>query len=135
MKFSTENQVLAQFNQTSLTDVILQLLIFFLLSSSFVVTPGIKILVPKAVTGETGTEQSIVVTLTEKGQLYLNADRITMEDLGPRLNLLLGTTRDRVVVVRADRNTNLQRAIDVIDLAKAAGATRFMIATEPIVAP
>ena len=135
MKFSTDNPLMAQFNQTSLTDVVLQLLIFFLLSSSFVLTPGIKILVPKAVTGETGAEQSIIVTLTEKGQIYLNADRITMEDLGPRLNLLLGTTRDRVIVVRADRNTNLQRAIDVIDLAKAAGANRFMIATEPIVAP
>jgi biopolymer transport protein ExbD len=135
MRFQTENGLLAQFNQTSLTDVILQLLIFFLLSSSFVITPGIKIQVPKAITGETGTEQSIVVTLTEKGTIYLNADRISLDDLGPRLNMLLGTARERVVVVRADRNTSLQGTIDVIDIAKAAGATRFMIATEPVIAP
>jgi biopolymer transport protein ExbD len=135
MRFQTENQLLAQFNQTSLTDVILQLLIFFLLSSSFVITPGIKIQVPKAVTGETGTEQSVVITLTEKGTIYLNADRIPLEDLGPRLNMLLSAARERVVVVRADRNTNLQSTINVIDIAKAAGATRFMIATEPVIAP
>jgi biopolymer transport protein ExbD len=135
MKFSSTTKVLAQFNQTSLTDVILLLLIFFLLSSSFVVAPGIKVQVPRAVTGETGTEQSIVVTLTEQGQLFLNADRITMEDLGPRLNLLLNKGRDRIVVVRADRNSTLQSTIQVIDIAKAAGASRFMIATEPIVAP
>jgi biopolymer transport protein ExbD len=135
MRFQTENELLAQFNQTSLTDVILQLLIFFLLSSSYVLTPGIKIQVPKAVTGETGTEQSVVITLTEKGTIYLNADRVPLDDLGPRLHMLLSAAKDRVVIVRADRNTNLQSTINVIDIAKAAGATRFMIATEPIIAP
>ncbi len=135
MKFASNVPVLAQFNQTSLTDVILQLLIFFLLSSSFVIAPGIKVQVPRAITGETGTEQTVVVTLTEGGELFLNADRIPIENLGPRLNLLLSKGRDRVVVVRADRNATLQNTIQIIDIAKAAGATRFMIATEPIIAP
>jgi biopolymer transport protein ExbD len=135
MKFSLENKVLAQFNQTSMTDVVLLLLIFFLLSSSFVVAPGIKVAVPRAVTGETGSEQSIAITLTEEGQLFLNAERITIQELTPRLTILLGKTKDRIVVIRADRNTTLQRTVEVIDMAKAAGATRFMIATEPIVAP
>jgi biopolymer transport protein ExbD len=133
MKFTRENRLLAQFNFTSLTDVVLQLLIFFLLSSSFVVSPGIKVEVPKAVTGETGTEQSVVITLTEKGELFVNADRSTMEDVGPRLAALLQGNFERVVVVRADRNVTLQSTIEVIDIAKAVGARRFMIATEPIV--
>ncbi len=134
MKFTAENKVQPAFNYTSLTDVILQLLIFFLLSSSFVVAPGIKVLVPKAVTGETGTEQSIVITLTEKGQLFVNADRATLEDLGARIARFLQGNADRIVVVRADKNTTLQNTIQVIDIAKAVGARRFMIATEPIVA-
>jgi biopolymer transport protein ExbD len=134
MKFTAENKVQPAFNYTSLTDVILQLLIFFLLSSSFVVSPGIKVLVPKAVTGETGTEQSIVITLTEKGQLFVNADRATLEDLGTRIARFLQGNTDRIVVVRADKNTTLQNTIQVIDIAKAVGARRFMIATEPIVA-
>jgi biopolymer transport protein ExbD len=133
MKFKTENRTLASFNFTSLTDVVLQLLIFFLLSSSFVVSPGIKVEVPKAVTGETGTEQSVVITLTEKGELFVNADRATTEDMGARLATLLQGDFERVVVVRADRNVTLQSTIEVIDIAKAVGARRFMIATEPIV--
>jgi len=135
MKFSSDNKLLAQFNQTSLTDVILQLLIFFLLSSSFVITPGIRIQVPKAITGETGSEQSLVITMTEKGQVFLNANRITIQELGPRLSTLLRTGKDRIVIVRADRNTTLQSTVEVIDIAKAAGASRFLIATEPIVTP
>ena len=135
MKFSSDNKLLAQFNQTSLTDVILQLLIFFLLSSSFVITPGIKIQVPKAITGETGSEQSLVITMTERGQVFLNANRITIQELGPRLSTLLRTGKDRIAIVRADRNTTLQSTVEAIDIAKAAGASRFLIATEPIVTP
>jgi biopolymer transport protein ExbD len=134
MKFSADNKVQPAFNYTSLTDVILQLLIFFLLSSSFVVAPGIKVQIPRAVTGETGADQSVVITLTEKGQLFVNADRATLEDLGKRLAELLQGNADRVVVVRADRNVTLQNTVEVIDIAKAVGARRFMIATEPIVA-
>jgi biopolymer transport protein ExbD len=132
MKFTHENKLLAAFNYTSLTDVVLQLLIFFLLSSSFVVAPGIKVQVPKAVTGETGSEVSITISLTERGELFLNADRVTVQDLGHKLAGLLDKARDRIVVVRADKNVTLQNTVEVIDIAKSVGATRFMIATEPV---
>ncbi len=134
MKFTGENKLLAAFNYTSLTDVVLQLLIFFLLSSSFVVIPGIKVQVPKAVSGETGSEVSITISLTERGELFLNADRVTVQDLGHKLAGLLDKARDRIVIVRADKNVTLQSAVEVIDIAKSVGATRFMIATEPVTA-
>jgi biopolymer transport protein ExbD len=134
MKFTGENKLIAAFNYTSLTDVVLQLLIFFLLSSSFVVAPGIKVQVPKAVTGETGSEVSITISLTERGELFLNADRVTVQDLGHKLAGLLDKARDRIVIVRADRNVTLQSTVEVIDIAKSVGATRFMIATEPVTA-
>jgi len=135
MKFTSENKLLAAFNYASLTDVVLLLLIFFLLSSSFVVAPGIKVQVPKAVTGETGTEVSITITMTETGELFLNADRLSVQDLGHRLSGLLDKARDRIVIVRADKNVTLQSTVQVIDIAKSVGATRFMIATEPVTAP
>jgi biopolymer transport protein ExbD len=134
MKFTGENKLLAAFNYTSLTDVVLQLLIFFLLSSSFVVAPGIKVQVPKAVSGETGSEVSITISLTERGELFLNADRVTVQDLGHKLAGLLDKARDRIVIVRADKNVTLQSTVEVIDIAKSVGATRFMIATEPVTA-
>jgi biopolymer transport protein ExbD len=134
MKFTGENKLLAAFNYTSLTDVVLQLLIFFLLSSSFVVVPGIKVQVPKAVSGETGSEVSITISLTERGELFLNADRVTVQDLGHKLAGLLDKARDRIVIVRADKNVTLQSTVEVIDIAKSVGATRFMIATEPVTA-
>jgi biopolymer transport protein ExbD len=51
--------------------------------------------------------------------------------LGSKLASLLGKEQDQVVIIRADRTVSLQRTVEVIDVAKAVGATKFMIATTP----
>jgi len=86
---------------------------------------------PKAETGETPNDKNIAITLTEKGQLFLNAEKVTLESLGRKLAAAVKNDRERVVVIRADKNVTLQNTVRVIDIAKAVGATRFMIATSP----
>ncbi len=132
MKMTAENKLLTTFSYSSLTDIVMLLLIFFLLSSSFVIQPGIKVQLPKAETGETQADKNITVTLTEKGQVYLNSELITIETLGQRLSSAMQNEVDKVVVIKADRNVTLQNTVQVIDIAKAVGATRFMIATQPL---
>ena len=132
MKFSPENKTLAAFNFTSLTDVVMLLLIFFLLSSSFVIQPGIKVQVPKAETGESANENRVTVTLTERGLVYVNAEQVTIETLGAKLSGALKNEHDKVVVINADKDVTLQNTVRVIDIAKAVGASRFMIATQPL---
>ncbi len=132
MKFERRNKVEAAFNFTSLIDVVMNLLIFFLLSSSFVVQPGIKVQVPKAETGEASDKKSVTVTLTEQGGLYVNAEQATLETLGQKLSTALASQTDKVVVINADRNVTLQNTVQVIDIAKAVGASKFMIATQPL---
>jgi biopolymer transport protein ExbD len=108
------------------------LLIFFLLSSSFVMQPGIKVQLPRAETGETQTDKNVTISLTERGQIFVNAKQVTLESLGRELSTALNADPQMVVVVNADRNVTLQNTIQVIDVAKAVGATRFMIATQPL---
>lgn len=132
MKLTAENKLLTAFSYSSLTDIVMLLLIFFLLSSSFVIQPGIKVQLPKAETGETQTDKNITVTLTEKGQVYLNSEQITIETLGQKLSSAMQNETDKVVVIKADRNVTLQNTVQVIDIAKAVGASRFMIATQPL---
>lgn len=132
MRFRTENHLLTMFSYTSMTDIVMLLLIFFLISSSFVTQPGIKVQLPKAETGETAAEGQIIVTLTEKGRVFVNSEQVTTDLLGQKLSGLLGGTEKRVVVIRADRGVTLQNTVQVIDIAKAVGAERFMIATVPL---
>ncbi len=131
MSLQTNRKRLVMFSAISLTDIVLLLLIFFLLSSSFIIQPGIKIKLPKAATGVPEESKQITITLTAKEEIYLNQKRILKADLGSKLRQLLAENREQVVVIRADKNLPLQKAVEVVDLAKMAGAERFMIATEP----
>ncbi|MEW6062682.1 MAG: biopolymer transporter ExbD [Bacteroidota bacterium] len=131
MKFERKHQIQPNFNYASLTDIVLQLLIFFLLSSSFVSSPGIKVALPKAQTSDIQADRQTVITITQGGKLYLNTDEVTTSTLAQRLIPLLDRDREQVVIIRADQEVSLQKAVEVIDIAKGVGAQKFMIATEP----
>jgi len=131
MTFERRHTLNAAFNYASLTDIVLQLLIFFLLSSSFVSAPGIKVALPKAQTSENQSDRQTVITLTTDGKVYLNLDEVTTSTLAQKLIPILDRQRDQVIIVRADKEVSLQRAVEVIDIAKGMGAQKFMIATEP----
>ena len=92
---------------------------------------GIKVQLPKAEAAESQSARNIVITLTDAGKLYLNADEVTVSTLGQKLLPLVGKETDQVVVIKADRSVSLQRTVEVIDIAKAVGAAKFMIATVP----
>jgi biopolymer transport protein ExbD len=131
MRLEPEQKLLATFSYTSLTDVVMLLLIFFLLSSSFIAEPTISVQLPKAESSDPKTEQTIAITLTDKGALYLNDAPVRLADLGKALAQRLKDAPDRAVQIRADKAVTLERAVQIVDIAKAAGATRFLIATEP----
>jgi biopolymer transport protein ExbD len=131
MRLEPEQKLLATFSYTSLTDVVMLLLIFFLLSSSFIAEPTISVQLPKAESSDPKTEQTIAITLTDKGALYLNDAPVQLADLGKTLAQRLKESPDRAVQIRADKAVTLERAVQIVDIAKAAGATRFLIATEP----
>ena len=131
MRFRPENKLIAQFTFASLPDIVMLLLIFFLLTSSFVAQPGIKVQLPKAETTESPVDRKVTVTLTEKGQIFLNAEQVTLQTLGQKVAAVLGSVEDKTVVLRADKQVTLQSTVQVIDVVKAAGATHFLIATQP----
>jgi len=131
MKFESERQYLSTFSFSSLTDIVLLLLIFFLLSSSFIIQPGIKVNLPTTTTAEVHSEKSIYITITRYGSIYLNDQETSLGRLGAQLRRLLISGEKQVVVLRADRQVPLELAVRVMDVCKAAGAKRFLIATQP----
>ncbi len=131
MKIESTRERIVMFSTISLTDIVLLLLIFFLLTSSFVVQPGIKVKLPKAASGQQDDSDKIYLTVTKKEQIFLNQKQISRNDLGDALRKLFKEKPDRIVVIRADKDLSLEATIRIVDTAKLAGAERFMIATEP----
>lgn len=131
MKFEQTHKVNPAFSYASLTDIVMLLLIFFLLSSSFVVMPGVKVQLPKTKSSDTQTDRQTIITITSNGHLYYNSEEVTPAVLAQRLIPVIDADRNRVVIIRADKTVSLDRAVQVIDIAKGVGAQRFMIATTP----
>lgn len=116
---------------TPLVDTLLILLIFVLLSSAFVFQPGLRVRLPEAASIDEEPKQDIVLVLTRDNHLYLNDDPVQTAQLGARLRERLRDRTETVVIVKADREVLHGRVVEVMDIAKSAGAVRLAIATEP----
>lgn len=115
---------------TSLIDIVFLLLIYFLLTTNFIVDEGINIKLPQARASATQKEEVITVYVDDQGRAYLREREIALSELLDRLREMIGTEKDRLVVIRADRSVILNHAVKVMDVAKAAGAGRLCLATE-----
>lgn len=129
-RYTKRQKYLESFNFSSLTDVVMQLLIFFLLTFSFANTRGMNITLPKTVVGQPPQRKTISVTIEKNKSLYVNNEKVEKDQLASRLSVLLAKEPDQQIVVRADKDLILQDVVEVLDIAKGAGATRLFIATE-----
>jgi len=131
MNFQMNRTKIIAFSTISLTDIVLLLLIFFLLSSSFFVQPGIKVKLPRAITGQIESKDRVYLTITKQEMIYLNNQRILKSELGGKLKELLMNQPEKLVVIQADKDLTLETTVEIVDIAKLAGAEKFMIATQP----
>jgi biopolymer transport protein ExbD len=130
MKFNTSNQPLTIFSYSSLTDIVLLLVIFFLLTSQFVIQTGVKVKLPGSKTNELSEPTKMIVTITSAGILYAGPDQTTIDMLSSKLTEMLGVSDEASLVIRADKTVQIDLVIKVIDAAKSVGIGKFTIETE-----
>ncbi len=114
---------------TSLIDIVFLLLVYFLLTTSFMTEEAVTVKLPRANSSAPQTQKLITVFVDEEGRPYLDGAQMTFDDLAGRLKGMIGQ-EDRPVVIKADRQVILNRAVRVMDIAKEAGASRLLLATE-----
>ena len=115
---------------TSLIDIVFLLLIYFLLTTNFLVEEGITIKLPDAKASAPQIKQEITVTVDEEGKAYMADQEIPLDQLYTRIKEMIGKDKDRLVIIKADKTVILNKAVKVMDIAKAAGASRLSLATE-----
>lgn len=130
MKFSTENKPLSSFNFSSLTDIVMLLLIFFLLSSQFVMQTGVKVKLPGSKSNEPLTTSNLSVTITSDGAIYLGTEPAAISELSIKLSMLKQSDKENNLIIKADKVVPIEMVIKVIDAARSAGIDRFIIETE-----
>jgi len=129
-KAKTRYQI--QMPLTSLIDIVFMLLIYFMLTANFIVDEGIDVKLPQAKQASTQEEisEEITVYVDKDGGAYINDKLISYDDLLPTLQKMIANQTDRLVIIKADRAVVLNSAVRVMDIAKAAGASKLYIATE-----
>ena len=116
---------------TPLVDTMLTLLIFVLLLGAFAIQPGIRVRLPEAASKEEEPKKDLALVLTRGHRLYLNDEAVELDRLGGLLQERLRDRHDGVVIIRADKEVSHGHVVEVMDIAKSAGALRLAIATEP----
>ena len=127
---SHEQPIVAEINVTPLTDIFLVLLIIFMVTSTALTQQGTKVNLPRA--GAGGAEPSgIIVTATADHHIELNGKPVALDDLRAALDAAFQKSAERNVILQGDRNVVLEQAVQIMTIAKEAGAEKIAIATAP----
>lgn len=122
----------AAFDLMPLIDVVFLLIIFFMLTTSFrTIFQGIKVDLPTTTTKQERIEQNIIITITKDNVLYLDKARVATSKL---VSLLKKKLREKkgLVMINADKLVRHGKVVEIMDLAKQAGADRVGILTSYI---
>ena len=132
MNFRSDSEVkkpMQMFAAAGLTDIVLLLLIFFLLTSSFVTNFGIRVDIPRAETAAVTEQHFINVTITNDGSFYIMGDPVPRANVASSIREQNRQHPQATLVVRADRNAIIDDAVHVMNIGKALDLN-MMMATE-----
>ncbi len=118
-------------DMTPMIDMIFQLLIFFLLTSFFIL-PAVNVALPKSGSTEARPPSSLILTIEPDGSIGLSGRPVAMRDLAALLAAALARTPDRTVVIQSDRGVPFGRVVEVMEAARDGGAHEISFMVERI---
>lgn len=126
-----DDEIMAEINMTPLIDIMLVLLIIFMVSSSIAVNSGLDIDLPEVSSkGEGKAESAVIISLTADNQIQVQGKAVSLETLKESIAQALKEENTGLVILEGDKTSSLGNAVEIIDTAKAAGATKFAIAAD-----
>ncbi len=137
MKIKTHRDFIVSLESVAITDIILNMFIFFFTSFSLVYTfnptreSRILVKLPQAdIKAPVDQKEPLVVTINSRNEVFLNNRQKSLRDLKTELQSLIAFNKMRPVIVRADKSVVFDRVVQVLDVAKNAGVERLGIAVE-----
>ncbi len=128
MQFKRRLSPKANVDLIPMIDVVFQLVVFFMVSSTFIMTPGISIDLPGAETSDAVVMSRIVVTVAGEDELYINRDRYTFEEFRNAAAQLDAAAQEaddqgvtRSVIVEGDRTVAYDTMVRVLDVLRRSG--------------
>ena len=125
MKLKTKRErIRSNVDMTPMIDIVFQLILFFLVSTTFATLPGIKLNLPQSHTAETTSMKGITITADSSGSLYFNDKEVSMAGLGEELLTFdTGTTKKEEfpVSLEADSEVTNGTIVKIFDVIRESG--------------
>jgi len=123
--------VMAEINVTPLVDVMLVLLVIFMVTAPMM-QQGVQVNLPKADTkAMTPAEESVVVSVDQRGKIFINSEEVAAADLRTRLSSMFATRAKKEVFLKADAGVPYGEVVRTMADIKGAGIERLGMVTEP----
>ncbi|MEE8424656.1 MAG: biopolymer transporter ExbD [Elusimicrobiota bacterium] len=130
MQSTVNKDPIVGINITPLVDVCLVLVIIFMVAAPMFTQPSLDVDLPKAHTDEGKETDNITITITADNKWALNETEMSPQRMPGPLQAKIEESRDKYIIIRADKETPYAYAIQALKMAKAAGGEVFAIATE-----
>lgn len=117
-------------DMTPMLDVVFILLIFFIVTASFVKEAGIDVNRPEAATAVKKQRANILVAISDKGDIWINKRKIDIRAVQANIERLKAENPQGTVVIQADKKSTTDTLIKVMDAARAAGVFDVSIAAQ-----
>ncbi len=126
-----DDNIMAEVNLTPLIDIMLVLLIIFMVTSTAALESGLDIELPKtAITNEKKQDEILIITLNKEGKVALQGKYVEEAKLSEEMVAKLAELKTESVILEGDTQAFLGKAVEIMDIAKSAGAKNFSIAAE-----
>ena len=123
-------EVVHDINVTSLVDVMMTLLIIFIIVAPML-EQGIDVNLPTAEPKRIDVSNVLTISVTENERVYLENQRVSMDELRERLANIQAARDDVAVLVKADTDIKYGRVVEVLDVVRGVGISRLAMATRP----
>ena len=129
MQFERQHRDSGGINITPIIDMVFLLLIFFLLTSSFIQDKGIKVSLPSSSSSFSQKQKRITVTIDAHSEIFLEGRKVDGETLVDQLKGSYLSKGTKNVLIKTDQGNTVDRLVQVMDLIKQSGADRLTLAT------
>ncbi len=120
----------AAIDMTPMLDVVFIMLIFFIVTASFVKEAGIDVNRPEAATAVKKDRANILIAISDKGEIWINKRRIDVRAVQANIERLRAENPQGSVVIQADKKATTETLIKVMDASRAAGVYDVSIAAQ-----
>lgn len=120
-----------EINITPMLDIVFIMLIFFIVTTSFIRETGVEVEKPTAFTAEPRPQGNVLIAIRENDEIWMNKQQVELHEVRPEVERARAENPESAVVVIADRSARTGMLVEVMDQVQAAGIHRISISAEP----